>query len=310
MDESTEAKELRKQPERAEKERDEERERNRKITLTEFLIAYHEEVASKVFVQTDKSYTSCGLTTPTNRKYPTNLRPWQNFLKHQKTVISLLSGFYPLDTSSQCFKSAPFIKQLSQDLALRPPIATEQHFIQFEQIAIREPVTYILRHLKDFPEIKHTFHMGDEVVFEDNQRTLHDSDEEHVTETPASQTLPLAKPSIHMNRDSYNSSYGGTSVLTAVPPRPVEGSCSSQHRTPWMDQICVYVNQCDSMRGRCLAFFIESKLPHKITTVDWEKGLAELDSRDFYEEVVIQKQRSTDDEASFAHEAKSWLRRH
>ena len=199
-------------------------------------------------------------------------------------------------------KTVSTVKGFGQRVASWSALATEQHLVNFENIAVRGPVTDITDHLQNIPEMRERFHLGDGLIFDDNRNLLRDEEEEEIAGQLERQQLsrsPPGRQSSDAARGSFTSTSGGRSVLTSAAPS--EGSPS---RKPQMDQMAVYVDNRDGSRRRTLAFFVEYKPPHKLSPAHWERGLQGLEDKDFLDEVVHNTTRPTEPDAHFEHEAK------
>ncbi|KAI3570519.1 hypothetical protein IWW34DRAFT_710856 [Fusarium oxysporum f. sp. albedinis] len=277
------AKEERQRAEEAERERQEERQRaereqqraeaseeqTRLTTLDEYIAACHASVFSRFAIETDPKLTSRGsITNPRDKWCPKNLRPWPDFLDHQKLTFDTLYDSFP--TESRVFENRNFLAGLGNRISQRP-IADEKTLEYFLHNSVEDPVRAIIQQLKQVEEVSRAFQIGDGVVFENHPHALSDVAEEVVErETPS------------------------------TPPRTPDHRRDLNQLRP--DQICVYRSDNTLSSRRTMVYVSEYKPPHKLTTPHLRLGLRAMD---IHREVVNRRTipTSVDPDARFQYHA-------
>ncbi|KAK2468561.1 hypothetical protein H9L39_19720 [Fusarium oxysporum f. sp. albedinis] len=278
-----ERQEERQRAEEAERERQEERQRaereqqraeaseeqTRLTTLDEYIAACHASVFSRFAIETDPKLTSRGsITNPRDKWCPKNLRPWPDFLDHQKLTFDTLYDSFP--TESRVFENRNFLAGLGNRISQRP-IADEKTLEYFLHNSVEDPVRAIIQQLKQVEEVSRAFQIGDGVVFENHPHALSDVAEEVVErETPS------------------------------TPPRTPDHRRDLNQLRP--DQICVYRSDNTLSSRRTMVYVSEYKPPHKLTTPHLRLGLRAMD---IHREVVNRRTipTSVDPDARFQYHA-------
>ncbi|PVH68342.1 hypothetical protein DL98DRAFT_554866 [Cadophora sp. DSE1049] len=135
---------------RAEQERrraEEQEERTRRTTYEEYIRACHTLLSKPLRIQTDKSLSTQGsITSPKNKPCPTLLKPWRDFL-------------------------------LGQDICDRL-LASEKDLEAYQRLAVERPTTHIISYFQRIKEARHTFDLGEGIIFENHANTFSNSNEE------------------------------------------------------------------------------------------------------------------------------------
>ncbi|KAK5999157.1 Meiotic driver SPOK2-like protein [Cladobotryum mycophilum] len=257
-----EAEQLREQDRRR---ADEAEEQTRLTTLREYVEACHHLVFSHFHVERNKALTSKGsITNPQHKVCPTNLKPWPDFLEHQRQALGAVFSIFPADR--RAFDNTAFLSTLGKKVSRRS-IANEKTLEHFLHNAVEDPVKSIIDEVKDLDEMKKTFGLGDGIVFENHPHALSELSEE---------VLERQTPS--------------------PPQTPDRGPDMNQLRP---DQICVYLSET---MQRSMIFVCEYKAPHKLTAPDIRAGLHPMDiHRDVVNRKTIPT--SADPEAKFQYNA-------
>ena len=138
---------LRKAVERAERAK----ERMRRTTLTEYIVACHTLVFSRFDVETDRQLTSGGgITNPRNKLLPTKLEPWSGFLEQQRATLSTLYATFP--GGSRVFENCIFLEGLGDRVARRK-ISNEKVVEYFQHNSVEDPIRVILDRLREVAEV-------------------------------------------------------------------------------------------------------------------------------------------------------------
>jgi hypothetical protein len=74
------------------------RQRLRESTLSEYLMACHDHIGTKLIVETNSSKITTGFTSPNGRRFPTTLRPWTRFFDHRDQILRHFLEVYPFDS--------------------------------------------------------------------------------------------------------------------------------------------------------------------------------------------------------------------
>ncbi|KAI9795999.1 MAG: hypothetical protein M1825_001057 [Sarcosagium campestre] len=252
----------------AEQRVDQVEERIRLTTLKEFLSICHNNLGTALAVETDKSRTSTGFTSPQGRKCPIHIRPWNRFLSHRERIWRRFLSVYPFDSDVRRFKSREHIVGLAGDLR---PIANETDIVRYLDAAIERRASEIFECLVSMPEVRREFHLGDSIVFSVNPKDAF-GDKAQPGELRGVDGLidPLAQQ--HLHSASYTSTSVGESVLTSASPSPLTPPPGGRTQVP-SDLTCIRIDQAGGSSTRTLAYLAEYKPPHKLTRAMMECGL-------------------------------------
>ncbi len=236
----------------AEQDKEQAEQRNQKTTLDEFLQACHEHLHKPLRVETNKSWTTKGPTTPGNRYYPKTIEKWGTFMEEQHRVFSTARNiFHP--------KNKPALRLFSPILSVEDQgrlhcnirIANEASLRTYEKSAIEVQVADIINRLSEIMQNPKEFQLGEGIIFENDPNSLNEIAEEvqerlHIQppRTP-SPTAPLSSPS---------SSSSASNLELDSDPKPGRTRA---------DQYCIY-KQVGCKRQ--LLFVVEYKPPHKLST--------------------------------------------
>ena len=227
--------------ERAERERrraEDEQRKTRPTSFEEYIRACHTLLSKPLSIQTDKSLSTQGsITSPKNKPCPTLLKPWTDFPVLQQQLFERIYQYIPPD--AELFSSTQYLTELGQDICDRP-LASEKDLEAYQRLAVERPTTHIISHLQRIEEARHTFNLGEGIIFENHANTLSDSNEE------VQQSL----------QDLRISSKGHDSGSN---PKPRNA-----------DQICVY-KEADGTRSLCIV--VEYKPSHKLLVFNLRAGL-------------------------------------
>jgi len=262
--------------ERAERERrraEDEQRKTRPTSFEEYIRACHTLLSKPLSIQTDKSLSTQGsITSPKNKPCPTLLKPWTDFPVLQQQLFERIYQYIPPD--AELFSSTQYLTELGQDICDRP-LASEKDLEAYQRLAVERPTTHIISHLQRIEEARHTFNLGEGIIFENHANTLSDSNEE------VQQSL----------QDLRISSKGHDSGSN---PKPRNA-----------DQICVY-KEADGTRSLCMV--VEYKPSHKLSVFNLRAGLLRADkgSLNIPEEVINRITIPTDPEDKFIYHSE-WL---
>ncbi|CAJ2500638.1 Uu.00g034910.m01.CDS01 [Anthostomella pinea] len=249
--------EERRRAEEAERHQEEERrraeeaeEQTRNTTLNEYIAASHHLVFGHFTIETNTDRTSKGsITNPRNKLCPTNLRPWSDFLDHQRTTLGILYNTFL--TNERRFESRSVLYGLGQRISNRR-ISNEKALEYFLHTSVEDPVRLVVDQLKAVEEVRRAFGIGDGIVFENHPNALSDIADEV------------------------------RQAATTLPQTPDQGRGPSQIRP---GQICVHRSD-ERPQERTMPYVSEYKAPHKLTAPHLRVGLRPMD---IYKEVVNRK---------------------
>lgn len=149
-------------------------------TLDEYLAACHHFVFSRFkVVEQDKPLTSKGsIASPLNNKRcPTNLRPWKDFLQQQNVIFGQLYATVPTET--RLFENRDFLAGLGNRISQRP-IANDWTLKYALHHSIEVPIGIIMDKLKGVEGASSLFGLGDGIVFSTQPNAISDDAEEVV----------------------------------------------------------------------------------------------------------------------------------
>lgn len=111
----------------------------RDTSYDEYLRLCHEESFITLQIQTEPGLTCDGETNVTNKHYPLELRPWDDFLeeqrRHHRIIQETIPGFL--------LPSKMTVRTIAEALDREEPVASEQDLRIFEHLAVEDPVEII-----------------------------------------------------------------------------------------------------------------------------------------------------------------------
>ena len=241
----------------------------RPTTIDEYIAACHSLVYSKLTVERDRRLTSKGpITSPRHKWCPTNLKPWPDFLEHQRLTLGALYETFP--SEMRAFETRNFLDGLGQRIARRS-IADEKTLEYFLHNSVEDPVRTIVDQLKEVEAVRDIFNLGRGIIFENHPHAISETSEEVLQ-----QGTPSTPPSTPGHTYNLN-----------------------QLRA---DQICVYRSDGTDSTRRTMLFISEYKPPHKLTAPHLRLGLRPIN---IYNDVVNRKTipTSVDPDARFQYQA-------
>ncbi|KAI1260591.1 hypothetical protein F5Y18DRAFT_441774 [Xylariaceae sp. FL1019] len=129
-----------------------------KMTLKEYLAATHDLIFSQLAVETDEKLLPERAIPEKYQAYnlfPTNLRPWTDFVEQQQSALNTLYNEFP---ATQCmFPTRDSLAAVEQKIAERGSIADEDIFHEFLLASIQHPVQQVFNRLRAFDTVKEAF---------------------------------------------------------------------------------------------------------------------------------------------------------
>ncbi|KAH8657230.1 hypothetical protein BGZ61DRAFT_594238 [Ilyonectria robusta] len=123
------------------------------------------------------------LTNPRNKRCPTHLRPWSDFLEQQRVILGALYDTFP--AQSRVFGSRSFLAGLGNRIFQRS-IANEKTLEHFLHSSVEDPVRAIIEQLKQVEEVSCAFDIGNGIIIENPPYAISDVAEEVIVrETPS-----------------------------------------------------------------------------------------------------------------------------
>ncbi|KAI9762378.1 MAG: hypothetical protein M1840_001271 [Geoglossum simile] len=261
------------------RELEEERLLTRPTTLAEYLDLCHTYLFNPITIQPDKALSSQGdgTTSNANKTRPNRLRHWDTFLETQQSTIERLLDTYPLH-QPRVFENRAFLQTYGDRVAARL-LACEPDLQSLERETVETPVARIMDHLHTLADVREEFNLTSQgITFYSHPNAMSDGTEEVVKRLQQQSLVP------------------------STPPR--RPTPSTQSTTPTTnlkpDQICVYSFTSGNVVQRKLAFVIEYKPPHKVTSPILRLGFRDMDIADIINCQLIP---TSDDEAKFRYHA-------
>ncbi|KAM5430633.1 hypothetical protein McanMca71_005459 [Microsporum canis] len=261
--------------ERAERDREqaqqdkEEAEQGRKIaerriqqtTLPEFLNACHTHLSVGFSSRINYTSGTQGQAENASSKLrPNHILEWETFPQEQCAVWEdLLNVNF---TSEPHFMSLNTLEELGKDIKRRL-MGSELDLCIYERYTVEDRVSLIIRSLYLNHDLRDTFNILGEVIFENHGNTIGAEGQSDGPEPSTPQQSPVQK------RRKQIDVQGDT-----LPAMPAVRSRSSRPRA---DQFCVYNA---GREGNIPAFIIEYKAPHKLTLDTVDAGLKDMEVDD------------------------------
>ncbi|KAI9760304.1 MAG: hypothetical protein M1840_002566 [Geoglossum simile] len=251
----------------------------RPTTLTEYLDLCHTHLFNPITIQTDKTLSSQGdgTTSNTDKIRPTRLRHWDPFSETHQSIIERLLDKYP-SCQPRVFEHRAFLQTYGDRVGSRR-LACEPDLQSLERETVETPVTKIIDHLHTLADVCEEFHLTSKgITFYSHPNPLSDGTEEVIQQLQRQSFVPSTPP-----RYPSPSTQPTTTPFTILKP----------------DQICVYSITSGDNVQRKLAFVIEYKPPHKVTSPILRLGFRDMDVADIINCQII----PTDKEARFRYHA-------
>ncbi|KID85817.1 Protein kinase-like domain protein, partial [Metarhizium majus ARSEF 297] len=265
---------------RAEAERDQEREKTRPTTLDGYLEACHNLVYARLTVETDPSKTTTGSIRAYHKLVPERLKQWTSFFDEQGEMLTIIYSFFPVE--ERLFDNRAYLATLGNKVSAAP-IADEKMLENFLHNCVEEQVRCIIHELSKSEEFQRQLNIGSGIKFENHLKAISDTAFE-VVERERRQPLP---------------------PVQQESPEPE----SQRPRTPDLirdpaklnaDQICIYRYEEAGLEKRSVVAIAEYKPPHKLTLPQLRKGLHDMH---IFQDVVCNNKIPTEAEAKFTHYA-------
>ncbi|PYI30276.1 hypothetical protein BP00DRAFT_437024 [Aspergillus indologenus CBS 114.80] len=142
-----------------------ERDRNRHTTFSEYLEACHSNITQPLTIQIDRPLTTKGsITSPTGRICPTFLQPWDFRSAQQPLFDEVYRYFHPVtDESFRVFPPLVVIQDRGQQACARP-LASEADLVRHKEAEVENPVKEIIDLLARIPEAQERFSLGEGIM--------------------------------------------------------------------------------------------------------------------------------------------------
>ena len=204
-------------------------------TLTEFLDFCHQFYSERILVQHNRSKSTKGDSNNAKKKLrPDFIVPWEDYSQIHKDTAKSLYELYP-KTQPRSFDRQSVIETNGRNLIASRAIASETDIHINERIAVEGPVTQIVQHLLENPEICDAFKITGPIQFDNHANGLSEYNQE-VSQSQQEQSPSTPAPSV--------------STASKIPrPKP--------------DQFCVCRRNLKEERTEA-ALVTEYKPPHKL----------------------------------------------
>jgi hypothetical protein len=151
---------------------EQERQRNRKTTFAEYLLACHRLITKPLTIQTDRSLTTKGsITSPNGRICPTFLQPFDFRALQQPLFDEVYRFLHPSDSPPRVFPPLIVIEDRGKQ-ACSPPLASEADLVRHKEAEVENPVKEIIDQLAQIPAARESLSLGDGIVFENHMNTI------------------------------------------------------------------------------------------------------------------------------------------
>ena len=150
-----------------------------RTTFPKLLKLCHKHLSKELRVETDRSLTTKGsITSPKGKKYPSRLRPWDDFpLRQQQYFDAVYTLLYPPVDPPAVFTPRSAIEDLGRTL-YRRPLTSEKDLESYERFAVEEKVKDVVGHLLTIPAAQDLLNGSRELDFENHLNSLSDGAEE------------------------------------------------------------------------------------------------------------------------------------
>ncbi|QQK45658.1 Protein kinase-like domain [Penicillium digitatum] len=176
----------------AEEEGRQEKERNRKTTLVEFLRCCHNVLSRPLQVRTPSDSTTGETPIPKGKYCPTRLERWVDCAARQQDIYNSVRHYLqPQENAPRLFPPRIVLDGLSEHF--KGPMGAEYDLQTYERLAVEDHTRYIFLELCKIPAAREEFGLGDGVLFDSHPKILNDTEIVEKDTKNASAT-PRGKP--------------------------------------------------------------------------------------------------------------------